>query len=297
MRVGRVEWPTVGLLTLCYFVWAVGTTVFVGVHPAIGVIVTGVSITLYSSLQHEIIHGHPFENQALNEALVFPSLNPAIPYQRFRDTHLAHHKDANLTDPYDDPESNYLDPGRWEVCSPALKALLSFNNTLSGRMLIGPLIGQIFFLYDELRLLRAGSPTVLKAWYLWALGLVPLILWLGLVGQMAVWHYIAATYLALAILRIRTFLEHQAHEKSRARSVIIEDRGLLALLFLNNNFHVVHHMHPRVPWYRLPALYRSNKGRYLRVNNGYVFENYWQIMRRHFFRAKDTVPHPLWRRG
>ena len=39
----------------------------------------------------------------LNEALVFPALSLAIPYQRFRDSHLAHHNDEILTDPYDDP--------------------------------------------------------------------------------------------------------------------------------------------------------------------------------------------------
>ncbi len=27
--------------------------------------------------------------------------------------HMAHHRDAILTDPYDDPESNYLDPAVW----------------------------------------------------------------------------------------------------------------------------------------------------------------------------------------
>ena len=34
--------------------------------------------------------------------------------------------------------------------------------------------------------------------------------------------------------------------------MIIEDRGPLSLLFLNNNYHVIHHIHPRVPWYKLP---------------------------------------------
>jgi fatty acid desaturase len=36
-----------------------------------------------------------------------------VPYLRFRDTHLAHHHDPNLTDPYDDPESNFQDPAVW----------------------------------------------------------------------------------------------------------------------------------------------------------------------------------------
>jgi fatty acid desaturase len=75
--------------------------------------------------------------------------------------------------------------------------------------------------------------------------------------------------------------------------VIIESRGPLSLLFLNNNFHVVHHMHPNVPWYRLPALYFSNRDHYLRRNEGYLYSNYTQIIREYLFRAKDPVPHPI----
>jgi len=75
---------------------------------------------------------------------------------------------------------------------------------------------------------------------------------------------------------------------------VIEDRGVLALLFLNNNLHVVHHMHPNVSWYRLPALYRANKARYLARNQGYVYRSYGQIFRLFLCRSKDPVAHPLW---
>ena len=78
--------------------------------------------------------------------------------------------------------------------------------------------------------------------------------------------------------------------------MIIEDRGPLAFLFLNNNLHVVHHMHPRTPWYRLPQLYFSNREKYLTRNEGYRYDSYAQIFRRHLLRAKDPVPHPLWPR-
>ena len=80
----------------------------------------------------------------------------------------------------------------------------------------------------------------------------------------------------------------------RGRTVIIEDRGFFAFLFLNNNLHVVHHMHPGVPWYRLPALYRRGKERFCQVNDGYVYRSYGEIFRRFFWKAKDPVPHPLW---
>ncbi|MGV6838568.1 MAG: fatty acid desaturase, partial [Planktomarina sp.] len=90
----------------------------------------------------------------------------------------------------------------------------------------------------------------------------------------------------------RTYAEHQAHDKIGARSVIIEDRGPLALLFLNNNYHALHHMHPAVPWYALPSLYQDRKDRVLRRNHGYRFSSYASLIRQYLWRAKEPVIHP-----
>ena len=113
-------------------------------------------------------------------------------------------------------------------------------------------------------------------------------------SPMPLWAYLVAAYAGNALIRIRTFLEHRAHSVARGRSVIIEDRGPLALLFLNNNLHAVHHMHPSVPWYSLPELYRDKRERFLAANDGYRYASYAEVFRRHFLRAKDPVPHPLY---
>jgi fatty acid desaturase len=75
--------------------------------------------------------------------------------------------------------------------------------------------------------------------------------------------------------------------------VIIEDRGPLAFLFLNNNFHAVHHAHPGVAWYALPRLYASRRGEFLQRNLGYRYASYGEVMRRYLFRPKDPVAHPF----
>lgn len=286
-----VEWPTLALLAATYALWGLGTTSLYTLSPVLGVIVTALALTQYCSLQHEALHGHPFRDSRWNEALVFPALYPTVPYGRFRSTHLAHHHDPVLTDPYDDPESNYLDPMVWSRLPGWMKTLLRANNTLLGRMTFGPVLGNLLWLRSEARLLRRDR-IVQRDWLLHLGGLVLLVLWLD-VAAMGWAGYFAAVYLATALLKIRTFLEHRAHEAHRARTVIVEDRGPLALLFLNNNLHVVHHMHPQVPWYRLPALYAANREHYLRRNDGYAYRSYAQIFARHFLRAKDPVPHPL----
>ncbi len=249
---------------------------------------------LHSSLSHEVMHGHPFKNKHLNAALVFPALSFAIPYIRFRDTHLAHHVDSSLTDPYDDPESCYLDPKVWDKLGAFQKALLRFNNTLFGRITLGPLISQYAFMRGDWRLIAAGNRRVLISW-LWHLPAAALPLcWIIAVTEMPLWAYALSVYLSLSILKIRTFLEHRAHTLARGRTVIIEDRGLLAFLFLNNNFHSVHHMHPDVAWYELPALYESGKERFLAVNEGYRYRSYRQVIGQYFFKTKEPVAHPLW---
>ena len=120
------------------------------------------------------------------------------------------------------------------------------------------------------------------------------LIWLGLMAEMPVSAYLLAAYGGNSLIKIRTFLEHRAHEAHRARTVVVEDRGPLAYLFLNNNLHVVHHCHPNVAWYDLPALYRANRDHFLRRNEAYVYRSYGQIFRQYFLRAKDPVPHPIW---
>lgn len=286
------EWPTLALMVVCYGLWAGATWFAASISLWIAIPLLAAVLALHSSLQHEVLHGHPFNNTRLNEAIVFPALGLAIPYERFRDTHLAHHRNELLTDPYDDPESNYLDPRVWRALPAWRRRLLSFNNTLIGRMLIGPALGMVSFVASDIRLARGGDRSISRAWLLHLLGVVPVLLWVS-ASTIPLWAYITSAYLGLSILKIRTFLEHRADERVAGRSVIVEDRGPLALLFLNNNFHAVHHAHPQVSWYKLPPLYRSRRDVFLKRNGDYRYSSYFAIFREHFLRAKDPVPHPL----
>ncbi|MFS4582524.1 fatty acid desaturase [Phaeobacter sp. C3_T13_0] len=291
--VPRVERGTLALMIGCYAAWLAALVILPLVSVWLAVPVLACLITLHSSLCHEALHGHPFRSRVLNEALMFLPLNLAVPYGRFRDTHLAHHHDDRLTDPYDDPESNYLDPSYWRRQGRVVRVLLGFNNTLLGRMLLGPLLGQIRFMAEDWRLIRNGDEAVLRDWLLHMLGVG---LTLGLVMQTALplSGYLGAAYLGLAILKIRTFLEHRAHISPEARTVIIERGGVLGFLFLNNNLHVVHHCHPGVPWHDLPALYHSQRTQFLDHNQGYAYSSYGRVFLSYAWRAKDPVAHPIW---
>lgn len=288
----RVEWPTIGLMVLCYGAWAVAITWAAAFWLPLGMALAVLAIALHSSLTHEALHGHPFKSERLNEATVFLCLGLFVPFRRFRDLHLAHHVDSILTDPYDDPESNYMDPDVWARLPHWGQAILRANNTLAGRMVFGPALSVWTLCRDDWRAVRSGDGKVLNAWLMHLPGVVPvvaLVIW----APMPVWAYLISAYGAFSVLKIRTFLEHRAHERASGRTVVIEDKGPLALIFLNNNLHVVHHMHPKVAWYRLPKLFEENREKYLKRNDGYYYRSYAEIFRQHFLTPKDPVPHPL----
>ena len=288
-----IELPTLIVIFVCYAAFGVSTTILAEAVPLAGFVLLTLAITLHSSLQHEILHGHFSRNRFIAVAMVFPAIGLFIPYERFRDTHLEHHQNETLTDPYDDPESNYLDPAVWQVMPSWQKAVFSFNNTLCGRMLIGPAISLVTFWRLELRSIMASRWHVIRAYIMHGLGVLPVVLWLAAFGKISAASYLLACYGGISLLKVRTFLEHQAHENSDGRTVIIEDRGLFAFLFLNNNLHALHHENPNLPWFELPRAFRQSRAEILDRNNHYIYRSYGQIFRRYFFRSKDQVAHPL----
>ncbi|WP_083097417.1 fatty acid desaturase [Pseudophaeobacter leonis] len=292
-----VEWGTLVLILASYGLWFSALFFLPDVSLALTVGCLAILAALHSSLSHEALHGHPFRNRGLNEALMFLPLTLFIPYGRFRDTHLAHHKDERLTDPYDDPESNFQDPKTWEGMTMWRRFVLRLNNTLLGRVTLGPLLGQVSFMAADWHLWRgkdrAIGRAVLRDWLLHLIG-VALVVWITQQTPTPLWALCLGAYASLGLLKIRTFLEHRAHADCNGRTVVIEDRGPLAWLFLHNNLHIVHHLHPGVPWHALPRLYRENRQNFLEVNEGYHYRNYRQVIWRYLLRSKDPVPHPLW---
>ena len=290
----QIEWPTLILTLGVYGGYAFGATVVLPVSLALGLLILTIAGALHSSLTHEVLHGHPFRSAFLNALLVFPALIIFIPYLRFKDTHLDHHHDERLTDPYDDPETNFMDPNIWEKLPKWLKSLHLFNNTLLGRMVLGPVLSQISFMRTDFHLIITGNRRVALGWALHVPSLILAYILVVMIADVAIWVWVLAAYLSMAVLKLRTYLEHRVHNHARGRSVVVEDRGLLAFLFLNNNFHSVHHAHPGVAWYLLPRFFAAKRDRFLAMNDNYHFSSYRQILLKYALKRKDPVPHPTW---
>ena len=292
-KTGFVDRPSFFLMICCYIAFGVVTTAMASWSPIAAIIAAGFVITLHSSLQHEALHGHIVRSDFWRYMMAFPAMGLFVSYERFRDTHLAHHEDIHLTDPYDDPESNFLTPDDWKKQSQIMQAVLAFNNTLLGRMVLGPAIGLVRFYKGDAALMMKGDRQILKAYVMHGLGMMPVIWWIEVMSPLSMLGYVAAAYIGLGLLKIRTFLEHRAHEEAEGRTVIIEDRGLFAFLFLNNNFHALHHQDPSLKWYELPKAYLSHRDGILERNKGYQFTSYGEIFRKFLLKRKDPVAHPL----
>jgi fatty acid desaturase len=290
----RLEWPTLGLIALTYGSWAAAGLWLWPIAPLLALAVMAVLAALQSSLVHECLHGHPTANSRVNEALVALPLYLVYPYRRYRATHMAHHHDPRLTDPFDDPESYYR--ARWQVRAMprALRALLTANTTMLGRLILGPWIAAVGFFASELRLAVANAPGLRRAW---ALHLPAVALVLAAVWAMGIplWAYVlGVVWPSLSLIAIRTYAEHRWHEDPSGRTIIVE-RSPLAWLFLHNNLHIVHHLNPKVAWYALPALYAARRAEFRAANHGYWYPDYWTLFRAHALRAKEPLAHPALR--
>lgn len=301
------DWRTLVLMASIYLAWAglvfYGPAIFSTIPGSLlAIAALAPLLTLHSSTQHEFVHGHPFRAQWLNDVLAFAPIGLIIPYCRFKETHLTHHLDCNLCDPYDDPESWYMDIADWLRQNAVARAILNANNTFAGRLVLGPAIGTLGLLRHDFKRVGAGEAWLAARWlFHWALGGLLLAL-IAAHGVVPVWAYLVSCYLGMSLLMVRTFAEHQSELSEamqggtgairRGRSIIVENGGIFSWLFLNNSLHAVHHAAPSLAWYRLPERYRQNVARYREMNRGYSVSTYGELFRRYAFRRKEPVPFP-----
>jgi fatty acid desaturase len=291
-----VEMPTLLLILITYGGWLVITAAY-GHWPLWIIAPAGtVLLTLHSSLQHEIIHGHPTRWGSVNRLMGIVPLSFWLPFERFRQNHLEHHSDERLTDPLDDSESYYWTPEDWARARPINRMLVQMQQTLAGRIVIGSFTTMAVFLRAELRRVIRDEKRVRAIWLEHLLWCVPVILWLTLVCHMPLWVYVAVMIIpANGILLIRSFAEHRARPEWFQRTAIVERAWLLGPLFLFNNLHALHHEEPAIPWYQYNARYRVDRDRLIAQNGGLVYLTYFDVARRYLFRRHDVLLHPTGR--
>ena len=221
----------------------------------------GIYLTAWhSSLQHETIHALRRVPRPLRTLLASPPLGIWFPYERYRSEHLRHHATPDLAGP-DDPESFYHEPEAWARMGAPLRASYAANQTFAGRLVLGPalLIGRLYA--SEARRLLRGDASHVPAWGAHAILVAGLGWFLRHCGVDPLAYVLCIAYPAASLGLVRSFAEHRYARTFRERTVNVESRSALSLLFLNNNLHAVHHRDPSLPWFEIPERYRRDRTR------------------------------------
>jgi fatty acid desaturase len=288
----RVEAPTWGLAVLIYGGWLALTFCWHSVPLWLAAPLGAWLCAWQMSLQHELIHGHPTRNERVNAALAAPPLNLWLPFPLYRSSHLRHHQDALLTDPLEDPETTYLSPEAWQRAGAAERWLHRAGTTLAGRMVLGPAysIGQF---WRRQAGLVASRQAPVRVWIGHAIGISLVLGWVCGVCHIGFATYaVCFVYGGTALTMIRSLAEHRAAVCPADRTAVVERAGLLGLLFLNNNLHVLHHAKPGLPWFTLPAHWRAARTGMLATHRGPVYRGYGDVARRYAVRPHHAGPHP-----
>ncbi len=110
---------------------------------------------------------------------------------------------------------------------------------------------------------------------------------------MPLWQYaLFVVYPGLCLGMLRSFFEHHYAVRPGHRTAIVESGFPFNLLFLNNNLHLIHHLSPALPWFRIPAVWRAARTELLEHNGGFYFAGYSRLAAKHIFRATFVPAQP-----
>ncbi len=291
---GRTQWPTWLLLIAvpgAWFALMLGSPV-IGPWWTAGLLIP--VVVLWMSLQHELLHGHPTRFEWFNKLLGYAPFAVWYPYTLYRDSHLLHHRDHDLTVPGVDPESRYLSRARWQGSSKVLRGVLWLNKTVLGRLLLGAPLSLAGLAGQELQRLRRGDA---QAWCMWLThGFVTLLMFafIARYSEVTVWQYVFFVSVpALSVGAIRSFYEHRPALRPEQRTVLNEAGWPWSWLFLNLNLHLVHHDLPGLPWFYLPVIYQARRAQWQQRSGGFLVQGYGELIRGHGLQPIDSPQHPF----
>jgi fatty acid desaturase len=163
------------------------------------------------------------------------------------------------------------------------------------RLLFGPFLRLYKLIRNETRKLAAGDYSDLRTWLLHLVSILPILYYVTVVCHMRLGEYLLCfVYPGMILGQLRTFTEHRWGPSPGERVAIVESNAVFGFLYLNNNFHYVHHISPTMPWYEIPGHFRRNREALLKGNGNFYYRGYTQIARRFLFRPVFHPEHPRW---
>jgi ring-1,2-phenylacetyl-CoA epoxidase subunit PaaE len=259
-RVPRFAWPTVALYVGTLALFAVNAYGFlVAGWPLPLTVAIGAAVTfLMFSVAHESTHHAISTNTRVNDLFGHLSMPFFVVWANFpllKFIHIEHHRNTN--------EAKTIDPDAWCEEGPRWQLPLRWATI------------DLWYLVFYVRRLRE-RPATERALSIGVLvGVMALFTALVATGHgyELLWGYVVPQRIGILILAWWfDYLPHngleatQREDKYRATRVRVGGEALLTPLFVYQNYHLVHHLHPSVPFYRYVRAWRRNEQAYLDRN-------------------------------
>ncbi|MCW2993284.1 MAG: hypothetical protein JWQ18_779 [Conexibacter sp.] len=253
----RVAWPTVALLVFGLALWAGSSALWLaGAWPWwISSALNAVASYLLFTVAHEAAHHAAATDSALNRwigRLSVPLFAPISSFPTWRFIHMQHHRFTNHTDG-SDPDQYTMAGPPWQRLPRWMSVDLRYLVFYVGHRRARPRAEQ-----REQLVAMGALLAITVAAALTGHGLDIIIL-LYLPSR------VALVYLAWAFDYLPHHRLHHTPEQDRLKATRnrIGLERLLTPVLLYQNYHLVHHLHPVIPFYRYIEVWRRNEEAYL----------------------------------
>ena len=305
-QVPRLAWPTVALFLAGAAAFVGSTVGYVsGAVPmwvpiVVNAVVTFTMFTVVHDAVHYAISSTRWVN-ALIGRLAVPFVQPLISFPSFGFIHIEHHRHSN--DDENDPDTFASHGPAWQL--PFRWALLdvSYGGYLIRKIRSRPK-AEVAETLACVSISVMGLAVAVMSGHFWTLAVVFLIPQRIAVVVLS-WWFDWMPHHGLE--------DTQRSDRYRATRARVGMEWLYTPLMLSQNYHLVHHLHPSVPFYRYTKTWRRNEEAYLDRNaaistvfgqelNSEEFRNWKQLNAKHGrllpvrLPARSSSPHAVFHR-
>ncbi|MHB8545120.1 MAG: fatty acid desaturase family protein, partial [Leptospirales bacterium] len=224
---------------------------------------------LFGWIGHEGLHFNLVKNRRLSAflGLSFSSMIVSHMGFGFALSHWNHHRFANQKE---DPDRQIF-----EKFHTVLERLLFARLVADWHYLVNGILAA----FGKLKIDTKGFPLSRKeqqlmAWLniVLATGWVAVYAWLIAMNPIAGMAAIGLPHLLVVLLTgLRPYLEHAGTEPELFRTSRTRVSSLLSTVYFFNNYHLEHHLYPKVPCYNLPKVHQYLKAKgYFEMANSFV---------------------------
>ena len=282
------EWKTLGVIVAVYGLTVLTVVRYDVLTAWLAVPLLAVLGAWHLSMQHEVLHGHPFKSQFINDAIGSIPVTLWMPYFAFKKDHHEHHK-SDLTNPELDNESFYVTQEQWDNAGTIRRAAWTANRTILFRMFVWTIVSTISYVTLVLKRAVRNEQGDRLAVLLHVIGVV-VVVYLVSLSSMPLWQFALGTVYGGRILNaIRPLPEHKYQSGVETKTAMIMAGPFMSLLMLNNNLHIAHHDDPKIPWYRVSELARNVNAIERAREAGVLYEGgYAEVFRKFSFTPVDS---------